>query len=219
MIEKPNLTEKEIVANYQEFLAFITSTFTGERQEKLLHMYSEKELGQELAVAPASMNEQWHNAFPGGYILHIMNVVKTSFGVKKLYETMGGIIDFTQEEQIFSALHHDLGKLGGPDGSYYVPQTNDWKEKQGELYQMNPNIQYMPVTDRALYNLQYYGIKTTWKEAISIKLSDGMYDESNKKYLVQFKPEMFLKSCLPRIIHISDYMSSCFERDKLKDSN
>lgn len=217
MIEKPNLTEEEIVANYNEFVEFIKSSFSGERQEKLLFMFSEKELGQEAAIAPASMNEQWHNCFPGGFLLHTMRVVKASFGIKKMWEMMGGVVDFTDEEMIFSSICHDLGKCGDDTGAYYVPQSNDWKLKQGELYQMNPNLQYMRVTDRALYNLQRYGIKTTWKEAISIKLSDGMYDESNKSYLVQFKPEMFLKTCLPRIIHIADYISATTERDITKN--
>ena len=127
---------------------------------------------------------------------------------------MGGNVDFTDEELSFSGLFHDLGKLGMPhEGPYYIPQDEDWKRKRGEIYKMNPNIQYMDVTDRALFILQYYGIKTTWKEVLGIRLSDGLYKESNKAYLVQFKTELFLKTNLPRIIHIADYISSCSERD------
>ena len=30
----------------------------------------------------------------------------------RLYKEAGGIIDFEQEELLFAAFHHDLGKLG-----------------------------------------------------------------------------------------------------------
>ena len=29
----------------------------------------------------------------------------------KVYEKVGGIIDFSEEELVFAALHHDLGKV------------------------------------------------------------------------------------------------------------
>ena len=71
----------------------------------------------------------------------------------------------------------------------------------------------MEASERALFTLQNYGIKTTWKEVLGIRLADGLYKESNKSYLVTFRPEMYLKSCLPRIIHIADYISATTERD------
>lgn len=216
MIEKPNLTEEEIVANYNEFLEFIKSSFTGERQEKLLAMYADDAMGQELATAPASLSEHFHYAFPGGYLLHVMRVAKCAFGAKKLFQAMGANIDFTDEELVFAALHHDLGKLGDHTGPYYVPQTNDWKAKQGEPYQMNPNVQYMEVTDRAAFVLQHYGVKFTWKEYLGMKLADGMYKESAKAYLVGFRPELYLKTNLPRVIHVADYIACRGEYDSLQ---
>jgi hypothetical protein len=216
MIEKQNLTEEDIVANYEEFIELVKSSFTGERQEKLLHMYSPEEMGQEMATTPASMSEHFHFAFPGGYILHITRTIKAAFGVKKVFEALGAYIDFTDEEMIFSAMHHDLGKLGDMHGTYYVPQDNDWKLKQGEVYKMNPEIQYMEVTDRAMYVLSHYGVKYNWKEMLGIKLADGMYKESAKTYLVHFKPEMYLKTNLPRVIHVADYIATRGEYDMLQ---
>ena len=217
MIEKPNLSQDDIVANYEEFIKFIKDTFTGERQERLLKMYSPEEMGEELTVAPASMSEHFHYAFPGGYLLHIMRVIKASFGAKKLFETMGAFIDFTDDEMIFAAMHHDLGKLGDKQmGPYYVPQDNDWKMRQGEQYKLNPNNQYMEVTDRAAYTLQRYGVTYNWKEFLGIKLADGMYKESAKSYLVGFKPEMYLKTTLPRVIHVADYISARGEYDMIQ---
>jgi hypothetical protein len=139
IIEKAELTEQDIQQNYSEFIKYITKSFSGERQERLLKMYSEEELGMESATAPASTCEHFHLAYPGGYIQHIMNVVKASYGVKKLWQAMGCNIDFTDEEMNFSALHHDLGKLGDTElGAYYKPQDQDWLARKGETYRLNP---------------------------------------------------------------------------------
>ena len=67
----------------------------------------------------------------------------------------------------------------------------------------------MDVTDRAIYLLQKYDIKISWKEFLSIKLSDGIYNEANKKYLISYNPDMVLKTTLPKIVHVADYLS-CF---------
>ena len=69
-------TEQELKANYEKFLKILEKYFTGERLEKLLHMYSESELGGNLMISPASGNLNFHNAYPGGYIDHIFNVTK-----------------------------------------------------------------------------------------------------------------------------------------------
>ena len=214
MIEKQNLSESEIEKNYNEFIDFISDTFTGERKTKLLKLYSEDILGQSLAMAPASTCEHFHQCWPGGYIQHIMHVVKLSFAQKKIFQMLGGNVDWTDEEMIFSALHHDLGKLGDPDfGDYYVTQNEDWKARKGELYKLNPNLPYMEVTDRAVFLLQKYQIPMTWKEYLGIKLADGLYNEATKKYLIQFNQDLFMKTELPRIIHLADYMSCFTERN------
>ena len=217
MIDKTNLTDADIQENYKEFLTFVGDTFTGKRKEKLLKMYSDTDtsLGLPLATAPASMCEHFHLCHPGGYLQHIMNVIKMSFASKKLFEIAGANIDFTDEQMVFAAMHHDLGKLGDPEfGEYYAPQDQDWKYKKGEFYKMNPNLPYMEVTDRAVFLLQKYGVTYDWKEYLSIKLSDGLFDETNEKYLKQYNSDLFLKTNLPRIIHTADYTACRAEYDR-----
>ena len=134
---------------------------------------------------------------------------------------MGATIDFTDEEMAFAALHHDLGKLGDKDqGEYYLIQESDWHIKnKGELYKFNPRLQYMDVTDRALYILQLYGITCSWKETLAIKLSDGLYHEPNSSYLISYNPDHELKTNLPRIIHNADFISCRSEYDTWKRQN
>jgi len=221
MIDKMNLTETDIQKNYNEFIDFVKNSFSGERKKNLLKMYSEDELGLELSTAPASMCEHFHLCHPGGYVQHIMNVVKMSFASKKLFELAGANIDFTDEQMVFSALHHDLGKLGDPAafGGYYANQDEDWKKKKGEFYKMNPNMPYMEVSDRTVFILQKYGVLYDWKEFLGMKLADGMYSESAAKYLKQFNQDLYLKTNLPRVIHTADYAACRGEYDKWYFSN
>jgi hypothetical protein len=210
-----DLNETQIQENYEYFLEFLKEKFSGDRLEKLLVMYSEQNLGLQLATAPASGKK--HNAHTGGYLQHVMDVEKTSRGVQKLYETIGGEIDYTEEERIMAALHHDLGKLGDETGPYYIPNTEEWSvQKQGLLFKNNTKNQFWKVTDRALYNLQRFGIVLSWKETLAIKLSDGMYDEAAEFYLKTYDHEKGLKNNLPRLIHVADYLACNAEHDMAK---
>jgi len=214
-------TEQELQDNYESFITFLKKNFDGERLEKLLHLYSENEYGLRLITAPASAKAHFHNAYIGGYLDHILGVCKASMGVKKLWTVMGAEIDFTDEELIFAALHHDLGKLGDrQQGEYYLPQDSDWHVKnRGEIFKFNTNLQYMDVTDRALYILQQYGIVCTWKETLGIKLSDGLYHEANTSYLKNYNPDYELKTNLPRILHQGDFIACRTEYDLWKREN
>jgi hypothetical protein len=202
------IDEQKIEENYNKFMEYVKAD---SRSAQLISMY--EDYGNELMIAPASGKAHYHNTFPGGYIDHVLRVIDTTLQISSLYKKMGGTINFTKEEAIFSALHHDLGKLGNPGGApYYLDQDSDWHRKRGELYKHNPNLPYMQVPDRALMILQKYGIKLTDTEWLSIKLSDGLYDESTKAYLKTFTPYP-LENSLPRIIHVADYLSSQVEND------
>lgn len=209
-------TEVQLKEHYDNFLSLLKSIFSGERLEKLLYLYDDDQFGLRLITAPASSKVHFHNAYVGGYLDHINNVYRASLGVKKLWEVMGATIDFTDEELAFSAIHHDLGKLGDKEqGEYYLPQDNDWYIKnRGEVFKFNSELQYMDVADRSLYILQQYQIKCTWRETLAIKLSDGLYNEANTSYLKNYNESHDLKSNLPRIIHYADYLACRVEYDR-----
>lgn len=203
-------TEEQITENYKQFMTYIEAD---SRSEKLTEMY--EVFHDELITAPASGKVHFHNAFPGGYLDHVLRVTENALKLSVMYKEGGGEIDFTKEELIFSAIHHDLGKLGSETDSYYIDQDSDWHRKRGELYTQNDNLQYMKPPDRALMTLSKYGISLTEKEWLGIKLSDGLYDDGNKGYLVNYRPYA-MKTNLPYIIHWADHMASQIENDKSK---
>lgn len=205
-----NYTEEELQQKYEKFIKLIEKVFSNqpERLEKLLHMYSGEELGTELVMAPASGKAEFHSAYVGGYVDHVMNVCKNAFNIKQLFEKEGGNVNFTDEELFFAALHHDLGKLGDGNEPYYIPEESDWHRKnRGSLFKPNPKLHWMPVPDRALWLLNQYSITYTEHEMLGIKLADGLYDEASKKYLINYADGGFLKTELPLILHWADHMS------------
>lgn len=211
--------EKELHENYLKFIEALKKVFSGERLEKLLHMYSENELGTELAVAPASGKEHFHSAYTGGYIDHVLNVARNAYKMKKIYEEGGIKCDFTDEELFFAAFHHDLGKLGTKDKPHYVEETSDWHRKnQGAVFKLNDENHYMDVTHRALWLLNQYGIQYTEKEMIGIMLADGLYNEATKPYFISFQPGTRLKTDLPYILHWADHMSCRQENKQWQES-
>lgn len=204
-------TEEKIQQDYNKLMEYLQAD---PRWEQLEPLYAA--LQDELMIAPASGKVHFHNAFPGGYLDHILRVTDTALKIAGLYKNMEGDINFTKQELIFAALHHDLGKLGNPDeGPYYVEQDSDWHRKRGELYHQNENIQYMKAPERGLFLLQKYGVTVTQNEWLAIKLSDGIYDEGNKSYLINFAPYA-MKTNLPYIIHWADHISSRVENDKTR---
>lgn len=212
-------TDVEIQEKYDKFLEGIKKAFKNnpERVEKLLHMYSEDELGLSLAISPASGNVHYHNAYPGGYIDHVENVVNIAIQMHKMYVNNGGKPNYELEELIFAAFHHDLGKLGDGFEPNYVPNDSKWHiENQGKVYVRNPHILRMEATDRTFWLLQHYGIDITENEWFGIKLADGMYRDENKWYFVNYSPENFLQVRIPYILHWSDHMATTIERDQME---
>ena len=207
------LTPEQIQENWNKLIQLINDNFSGERLEKLLEMYDYFE--ERMCLAPASGKEHYHNAYVGGYVEHVMHVVELAVEIKESWEKNGATINFTDEELVFAAMHHDLGKVGDLEHDYYIPQDSEWHRKnQGAIYKHNPSLQYMKVPDRGLWLLQHYGVKVTDKEYIGIKLTDGLYDEANKSYLMSYNPDFRLKTNMCYILHQADMMATHIEFDE-----
>ncbi len=203
------LTPTELLANLELLKDTIRLYIKGERANKLLKLY--EDWGSRIATAPASSKKSYHNCFAGGYALHVLNVVQGCIKLLNVWKDMGANIDFTVEEMIFAALNHDLGKIGDENNDYYIPCQEDWLIKKGQLFTYNPSLQYMKVSDRSLMVLANRGIQMSDKEYLAIKLHDGLYEDSNKAYLISYNDDYQLKTLLPYIVHQADLMASKIE--------
>lgn len=207
------LTAEQIQENYQIFLTNIETYIESPRKEALLTYY--KSIEDHLVLAPASIRETYHNCLPGGYVDHINRVVKASLQLSELW-SQHTPLTFTQEELIFAAINHDLGKLGLGDKSGVFPNDNDWQVKnQGVMYKINTALTFSTVPDRTLFILQSIGVPVTENEYLGIKLHDGLYDESNKPYLMSYQNEARLRTSLPLILHQADLLATRVEWERV----
>lgn len=212
-----NLSAEQIQNNWEKHLRIVDTFITGDRKEKLKALYVS--FADEMIMAPASGRPSFHNAFPGGYVDHVNRVVHCALKTKALWQEMGATIDFTDEELVFAALNHDLGKLGAEGKPYYLQQTDKWRQdKLGELYTHNSDLSYMLIQDRSLFTLQQNGIQVNEKEYLAIKLHDGLYDDVNKPYYLSFNPDSKLRTNLVYILHQADFLASKIEYDAWKQS-
>jgi len=215
------LTAEQIKENWDKFIQNIEDWIQGDRKQALLDFYNQYQ--DRLIIMPAAHKKEYHNAFPGGYIEHVNRVVECSLKLHELWAEIGADTStYTVEELVFSAINHDLGKMGDEENESYIPQTDNWrKEKLGEDYMFNSKVPFASVPDRGLYLLQAHGIRYSFNEMLAIQTHDGLYDEANKKYLFAFMPEQKPRTSLPFILHQADLMASRieFEREWLPKLN
>lgn len=205
------LDANQVKGNWTVFLKNIETHITGERKGHLLDFYKKYE--DRIILMPASHKKEYHSAFPGGYVDHVNRVVRCSLKQYNIWEEEGmDTSTFTIEELIFSAINHDLGKMGDETQDAYIPQTNKWrKDNLGEDYMFNTKVPFASVPDRGLYLLQAHGIKYNFNEMVAIQTHDGLYDAANEKYLKSYMPEQKPRTSLPFILHQADMMAARIE--------
>jgi len=208
-----NLTAEQIQENWNIFIQNIEDYITEDRKLQLKDFY--ESLQERLIVYPASNQLKYHNCMPGGYVDHVNRVVKASLYVFKLWGLMGAKTDnYTQEELVFSAINHDLGKIGDTNHEAYLPSDDAWRKKNlGEMYTFNTELHFMQVPDRSIFLLQEAGIPITRNEFIAIKTHDGLYDQANEAYLKSYTPETKPRTNLPYILHQADMMAARIEAE------
>ncbi len=218
-----NLTAEQIQQNWEEFISNIETHISGDRKQKLIDFYNKYQ--ERIILMPAAHKKEYHNAFPGGYVEHVNRVVRCALKQAKLWDEEGcDMTTFTTEELVFSAINHDLGKMGDEENESYIPQTDKWRrEKLGEDYMFNTKVPFASVPDRGLFMLQSHGVQYSFNEMLAIQTHDGLYDDANKKYLFSYMPEQKPRTSLPFILHQADLMAARieFEREwlpKLKNS-
>jgi hypothetical protein len=214
------LEAEKIKTNWEMYRAIVNATFPA-RKDALNKMYDDFE--DRIALMPASSIAHFHNAFAGGYVDHILRVIDCTKALYVTWKSMGADMSgYTEEEMIFAAMHHDLGKIGFPgDGNeVYQVETSDWHRKnQNKMYKHNENIPFSMVPDLSIWLLQEYDVKMSWNEYQAIKIHDGMYDDSNKPYFVARSAQAKLKTNLPILLHHADHMAAQIEYERWRNRN
>lgn len=199
-----------IEKQWEVFMDTIKTHITGKRQKQLIDFY--EKIADRVLTAPASSHSSRHNCFPGGYIDHVNRVVKVALSLYDTWTSLGANVkNYTKEELVFAAINHDLGKVGSMTDDYYIPNDSKWHVERGQIYKINPKLQFMKVPDRSVFLLHENGIAVSENEYLAIKLHDGLYSKGNESYLMAGQPEFALKTDLPILLHHSDHLATLIE--------
>ena len=207
------LTAEQIQDNWSQFMGYIDTYISEPRASKLKAFYNQ--YSERIMLMPASHKKEYHNAFPGGYVEHVNRVIDAALKINSVWEEFSVDQNYTIEELVFSAMNHDLGKMGDEENESYIPQTDQWrKDKLGEDYTFNSKLEYMSVPDRGLFLLKEHDIDYTKNEWLAIRLHDGLYDDANKPYLMSWAPETKVRTSLVHIIHQADFLAARIEFER-----
>ena len=168
--------EEFVKRNFEKTLSLIKDTVKSDRKEKILSLFDTFQV--RYATAPASQQKTYHSAFLGGLCFHNLNVLQW---VGRFASLMAKD-EFTNETLLVVSLLHDIGLIGNRDKEYFIPQTSDWHLKQGLMYEINKDIDFVKTAHRSLFLLQEFDIKLSKDEFVAILLQDGQTDHSNQHY-------------------------------------
>jgi hypothetical protein len=207
------LTAEQIQGNWDQFIGYIDTYISEPRASKLKAFYDK--YSERIMLMPASHKKEYHNAFPGGYVEHVNRVIDAAISINSVWTNFGVDQNYTIEELVFSAMNHDLGKMGDEENESYIPQTDQWrKDKLGEDYTFNNKLEFMSVPDRGLFLLKEHDVNYTKNEWLAIRLHDGLYDDANKPYLMSWAPETKVRTSLVHIVHQADFLAARVEFER-----
>lgn len=200
------LTAEQIEQNYNKFRSLCEKL--GDRSLPAIRLVDE--LGEKLALCPASSRYDYHLAVPGGLVDHSLRVLQNALTYSKSFGW-----SLPKDSLIVTSLFHDIGKLGlpNPDGTfsdYYLPQDSDWhREKLGEMYKYNKDMTHMKTPQRSVFMCQHYGLHLKTDEYLAILLNDGFVLDENKSYCLK-------EPLLAHVVMVADYISTRQEKGEFR---
>lgn len=171
------LSEERLIQNYEKYVDLLLQT-GDDRRDQLQKMIDY--FGDRLVLCPASYRKNLNSCFPGGFIEHSLQVMKTCSRLRKVAPDVYGSIP--ESSIVFTSLLHDVGKLGVLDQDRYVPQTNNYYRERGNLYEFNQNMPQCTISHASIFTLQYFGIRMDFQEYQAIMLVDSTESEDSKYY-------------------------------------
>jgi len=215
------LKDEKVIELYEELNSYVDEYLEEEKARKVYALIKKYEDG--ILTAPASTRTTYHGAYPGGWLVHVLNVTRFMLETLKTWETMGINIDFTKEDIVFVSILHCFGKLGLNKEPYYImhPQFStrfSARKKKVKaywetiLYTVNEELPYMKVSELTLHILQKEGVELNLDQYLAIKLSEGIFDENNKVYFAN----SFSSKSVPKLVMllvIANWMSITFEKE------
>ena len=158
-----SLDQTKIVANTKKY--FETATKNGFMNDELISF-----LGEDFIKAPASSMADYHNAFEGGLIDHLLRVA--SYAVR-INNSLTDDEKVDQTSLLKVCFLHQIGKA-----NLYKECKSEWHRKnQGKMYEFKENLVSMRVSERSVYYALSHGVKLTQEEFSAIIMFDKVDDK------------------------------------------
>ena len=157
------LTPEKIIANTKKY--FDTTTKLNVMNAELMAF-----LGEPFIKAPASNMRDYHNAFEGGLIEHLLKVTSYAVMVNKSLPVDEQV---NQDSLLKVCLLHQIGKA-----NLFKPCTSEWHIKTlGKMYEFNDEVTPMRVSERSLFIALSHGVVLTDEEFAAIANFDKTDDK------------------------------------------
>lgn len=130
-------------------------------------------------TAPAST--RFHLSRPGGLVEHSLNVVRTLLRLKDIL-----MPEISLESCVIVGLYHDVGKVGAPGNSLYLPNPDEEQARKAP-YVYNRKLPHLDIPSRSLMLVSRF-IPLSEEEAQAIRYHDGQYIEANRSVAHQETP-------------------------------
>ncbi len=180
----PNLNPElaKAIENIETFKRLVSDKVSDvDRKTALLSLVDGLE--ETLILAPASTRTDFQGAFAGGLVDHSLKVLKTMSALNRAYEANIGT-----ESLVIAGLFHDIGKCGAEGRPYYLPKSSEWHNKQGIMYEVNPDLINMPVSLRSLFILQNAGVRLTSDEHYAISTVKDRVRSTDENLFIANEP-------------------------------
>ena len=136
-------------------------------------------MGERIIMCPSSTRIDSHGCHPGGMIKHSLDVTAK---MRTLNESL--CLNVSVSSILKAGLLHDIGKVGDDTHDLFLEQDSSWhRDKLGQMYKYNEDIQKMSVSHMSLYTLQRFGVNLTKDEWLAIQLAQGSHFEENRFYV------------------------------------
>ena len=136
-------------------------------------------LGERMVMTPSASRNGQPGAYAGGMIEHALAVTACMRTINKSHGLSVPVSSILKV-----GLLHDLGKVGGLKEDLFVEQDSEWhREKLGQMYKYNENLEKMSTSHRSLFLLQHFGVGLTQDEWVAIQLAQGSHFEENRFYV------------------------------------
>jgi len=145
-------------------------------------------------TAPAST--RFHLSEEKGLLQHSVSVAEN---VLELRDLLAPAIP--DESCIIVGLFHDVGKVGMPGKSYYLPNADKDEVKRGIHYIVNRDLVHLDLATRSLYLVARY-IDLAEDEIQAIRYHDGQYIAENRSVAHR-------ETKLTRLLQYADNWTGC----------